>query len=115
MFKSEEFDLKSASLAAEVLAKTLARRTHVKVIFGEERRVSGTLGLALNLPAIRKRLLSRSIKQRQRGLDEFKALWDTLSSGTCNSVLEAIGWYDPAKLEWDDQRSNRRPDLSEDF
>jgi hypothetical protein len=114
MFKSEKFDLVSASLAAEVLAKILARRTHVKVVFGEERRVSGTLGFALNLPAIRKRLESRSIKQRERGLDEFKALWDTLSSRTCNSVLKEIGWYDPTKLEWDDQRSNRRPDLSED-
>ena len=114
MFNSKVFGLDTARLAAEALEATFARRTHIKVIFGEERRVSGTLGKAVNLPGIRKRLESRVSKQREQGLDEFRALWDTLSNTTCESVLVAIGWYDPDKLDWDDKRSNRRPDISND-
>lgn len=114
MFNSKKFDIETARSAAEALEITLARRTHKKVIFGEERRVSGTLGKAVNLPGIRKRLESRITKQRDRGLVDFQALWDSLSFATCNSVLKAIGWYNPDELAWDDKRSNRRPDLSED-
>ena len=36
-------------------------------------------------------------------------LWDTLSEPTRATVLEAINWYDPKELSWDDKRSNRRP------
>ena len=112
MFKSEEFSTESALLAAVALATIFARRTHIRVILGEERRVSGSLGKAVNLPGITSLLEHRSPKQRERGLGEFRALWDTLSAASRNSVLEAIGWYDPVKLEWDDIRSNRRPDVS---
>ena len=115
MLSSEEFNIKTALAAAEALEVILARRTHIRVILGEERRVSGSLGKAVNLPEIRKRLESRSSKLRDQGLGEFRALWDTLSLATCNSVLEAIGWYDPGDLQWDDKRSNRRPDISEDL
>ncbi len=114
MFKSEDFTAKTALTAARALAGTLARRTHIRVIYGEEQRVSGSLGQAVNLPGITYRLESRSTKQRERGLAEFRALWDTLSAPTCNSVLDQMGWYDPNELQWEDQRSNRRPDFSED-
>lgn len=114
MFSSDEFNVQTASLAATALKTILARRTHIKVIFGEEHRVPGTLGKAVNLPGITRRLENRSSKQREQGLDEFRALWDTLSARTCRAVLEAIGWYDPHDLEWDDKRSNRQADVSDD-
>ena len=43
------------------------------------------------------------------GLEDFQELWPTLSPQTRERVLEAIGWYDPKELDWDDKRSNRRP------
>ena len=113
-FKSEDFDLKTALLAAQALAKIFARRTHIKVILGEERRVAGTLGQAVNLPGMTAGLEHRSQAQRERALADFRALWNTLSASTCNTVLEDIGWYDPKKLDWEDVRSNRRPDVLDD-
>ena len=114
MFKSEDFDTRTALKAALALRETLAQRTHVKRVAGEERVVPGTLGEAVKLPVIISYLASRSSRRRDSGLEDFQALWNTLSSQTCNRVLLAIGWYEPKELDWDDPRSNRRPDLSGD-
>jgi hypothetical protein len=114
IFPSEEFDVKSALSAAVALKKVLVQRTYKKVVNGEERLFAGTLGEAVHVPEITARLESRSSKQRERGLEEFRALWDTLATRTRNSVLDAIGWYDPRELLWDDKRSNRRPGIAED-
>lgn len=113
MFNSEEFNVQNALLAAVALKTIFARRTHVRVILGEERRIPGTLGNAVNLPGITRHLESAVSKRREQGLREFRALWDTLSAATCKSVLDAIGWYDPLDLDWDDKRSNRRWQTSE--
>ena len=114
VFKSKNFQVESALLAALALSQILARRIHRKMIFGEERLIAGTLGEAVKLPSITHRLEHRSSKQRDQGLEDFKLLWDTLSLATCQSVLDAIGWYKPQDLDWEDKRSNRRPDISED-
>jgi hypothetical protein len=111
MFKSEQFDHDTALKAALALEKTLARRTHVKLVNGIERVVPGTLGEAIGLPGMISRLQSRSSRQRDQGLEDFRILWATLSPRTTRRVLDAIGWYEPKDLEWDDPRSNRRPDL----
>ncbi len=111
MFTSDQFDTGTALKAALALKKTLARRTHVKLVNGEERVVPGTLGEAIGLPGMISRLESRSSPQRDRGLEDFRTLWTTLSPQTTRKVLEAIGWYEPKDLDWDDPRSNRRPDL----
>ena len=114
MLKSQEFDTSTALKAALALRKTLAQRTHVKLVRGEERVVAGTLGEAVKLPAIISQLESRSSPKRASGLEDFRTLWETLSPQTCKKVLNAIGWYDPRALDWEDPRSNRRPDLSSD-
>ncbi len=114
MLTGQDFDIAKAQKAAVALEVILERRTRVKVILGEERVVPGTLGKAIKLPSIIARLESRSSNVRNRGLLEFRQLWDTLSAQTTREVLDAIGWYDPAKLDWEDPRSNRRPDLSDD-
>ena len=114
MFKSKDFEESTALLAALALAKILVNRTRVKVVHGEEFVVPGTLGDALHLPEISHRLESRSAKSRGRGLDEFCELWDTLSRPTRSEVLDAIGWYEPNALDWEDKRSNFKPDISPD-
>ncbi|MFP6805758.1 MAG: hypothetical protein VB957_00975 [Pseudomonadales bacterium] len=114
VFKSEEFHVGTALLAALALSHILARRVHKRVVFGEERLVAGTLGEAVKLPSITHCLKHRSSKQRAQGLEDFKLLWDTLSLATCQTVLDDIGWYKPQDLDWEDIRSNRRPDISED-
>lgn len=114
MLASKDLDIKIARRAAHALDVILARRTRVKVVLGEERVVPGTLGEAIKLPAIIARLDSRSSTSRSRGLEDFRQLWDTLSVQTTREVLKEIGWYEPAELDWEDPRSNRRPDLSED-
>lgn len=114
MLNSELFTTSTGLSAAIALKKIFARRTHVVLVLGEERRIPGTLGNAVNLPSITRRLEHRSAKQREQALEEFKALWNTLSAVTRNSVSEVIGWYEPEELTWDDKRSNRRPDLPED-
>lgn len=114
MLQSEDFDEALALQAALALRKIFAQRTHVKLVHGEERVVQGTLGEAVRLPSTISLLGHRSAKQREKGLGEFRRLWDTLSSHTCRKVLDAIGWYEPKDLDWEDPRSNRRPDLSQD-
>ncbi len=114
MLNSQEFDIRTAQKAAVALAAILERRTRVKVILGEERVVPGTLGKVIRLPSIIARLESRVSTTRARGLEDFRQLWDTLSVQTTREVLNAIGWYEPHELDWEDPRSNRRPDLSED-
>ena len=114
MIRSSDFDIKTASVAAEALREILANRLRKKVILGEERLVAGTLGEVIKLPVIIGRLEHRSAKQRALGLEEFQVLWDTLSAATRRSVGDVIGWYEPKELDWEDKRSNRRPDLTED-
>ena len=110
---SEEFNLESARLAADALHDVFAARTHRKKYLGKVIVVPGKLGEAVKLPAITSKLNSRVAKRQELGLEEFKFLWDTLSVVTQQSVLEAIGWYEPTDLEWEDKRSNRKPKLTE--
>jgi hypothetical protein len=113
-FPGDKFDTKTALSAATALKQILVRRKYRKVVNGEEMLFPGTLGEVVRLPAITARLENRSSKQRERGLEEFRALWGTLATNTRQSVQDAIGWYDPVEMQWDDKRSNRRPDISED-
>ncbi len=109
--QSNEFDIDKALQAAATLQQVLAARTHKKKIWGQEIIVPGQLGEALKLPTIISRLSSKVSKRRDRGLEQFRDLWDTLSYSTRKDVLTHIGWYDPNDLDWEDKRSNRRPSL----
>lgn len=107
--RSEDFDTASALAAATALQEVLARRTHRKKYLGQELVVPGQLGSALQLPRIVNQLQSKQERRRLEGLEAFQTLWLTLSDPTRHQVQEAIGWYDPHDLDWDDKRSNRRP------
>ncbi|WP_026179941.1 hypothetical protein [Hahella ganghwensis] len=108
---SNDFDIDTALQAAQALQKVLAARTHKKKIWGQEIVVPGQLGEALKLPTLISQLSSKVGKRREKGLEQFRELWDTLSEATRQEVLHAIGWYDPEDLDWEDKRSNRRPSL----
>lgn len=103
------FNEETALQAAEALTRVLARRTHRRKVMGQEVLVPGQLGEALRLPQLLGRLRSRQRQQRQRAVDDFEVLWETLSHPTRQQVFEQLGWYDPRDLSWDDKRSNRRP------
>lgn len=106
---ADEFDEETALSAALALQDVLARRTHRRKYLGQVYVVPGKLGEALKLPTIISKLQSKVVRRRAAGLDDFAFLWDTLSQPTRDAVLEAINWYDPKQLSWDDKRSNRRP------
>lgn len=109
MIDSDEFDEETALAAALALQEVLARRTHRRKYLGQVYVVPGKLGEALKLPAIISRLQSKVVRRRGQGREDFSLLWETLSVPTREAVLEAIHWYDPKSLSWDDKRSNRRP------
>lgn len=109
MIDSDDFDEESALAAALALHEVLAKRTHRRKYLGQVYVVPGKLGEALKLPAIISRLQSKVIRRRAQGLEDFTLLWETLSVPTREAVQEAINWYDPKSLSWDDKRSNRRP------
>lgn len=109
LLELETFTIETALEAATELRKVLAARTHRRKVMGQEVMVPGQLGEALQLPRIINRLQSKQHKQRELGLEDFQELWPTLSLQTRERVLEAIGWYDPKELDWEDKRSNRRP------
>lgn len=96
-------------MAAQSLETVFARRTHRRKFMGHVILVPGQLGQALRLPYIIEKLRSKSSKSRQAGLEAFQMLWDTLSESTKEQALREIGWYNPRDLDWEDQRSNRRP------
>jgi len=104
-----EFDEETALAAAQALQDVLQQRTHRRKYLGQMYTVPGKLGEALNLPKILSRLGSKVASRRQAGVEEFEELWATLSLATQSRVLEAIEWYDPQELSWEDKRSNRRP------
>nr|WP_104415573.1 hypothetical protein [Marinobacter persicus] len=110
----ENFTVETALEAAAELQKILAARTHRRKVMGQEVEVPGQLGEALKLPTITRRLNSKQQRQRELGLEAFEALWPTLSGHTRQQVLDAIGWYDPDELDWEDKRSNRRPVVGSD-
>ncbi|MFO7527426.1 MAG: hypothetical protein R6W86_01275 [Marinobacter sp.] len=110
----ETFTTETALDAATELQRVLAARTHRRKVMGQEVLVAGQLGEALQLPRIINRLQSKQQKQREQGLDDFQELWPTLSPRTRQKVLDAIGWYDPKELNWEDKRSNRRPVIDPD-
>jgi len=107
---SEDFDNETAHQAAQALEKVLASRRHRKTVLGQPVMVPGQLGFALKLPQMIRGLESRSHSRRQDALERFQALWETLSDSSREQVREALGWYDPRELDWDDRRSNRRPE-----
>lgn len=111
---SEQFSPETALDAARALQAVLAARTHRRKVMGQEVLVPGQLGEALRLPLIINRLISKQQRHRDAGLEAFQELWPTLSAHTRKRVLEAIGWYDPKALDWDDKRSNRRPVVDSD-
>lgn len=94
--------------AAEALVGVLARRTHRRKVMGQDVLVPGQLGDALRLPQLINRLRSRQQRQRDRAVEDFEVLWDTLSHSTRDQVCQELDWYDPRELSWDDKRSNRR-------
>ncbi|TGN38174.1 hypothetical protein [Marinobacter confluentis] len=106
---NEEFTVDTALEAATALHRVLAARTHRRKVMGQDVLVPGQLGEALHLPQIIRRLQAKQARQRDRGLEDFHELWPTLSPATRDKVLDAIGWYDPKSLDWEDKRSNRRP------
>jgi len=108
--KSEDFNVDSALDAARALQSVLASRVHRKKVWGQEVIIPGQLGEALRLPHIIRQLSGKIAKRRQQGLMHFQELWETLSYPTKKEVLQHIGWYDPKELEWDDKRSNKRPE-----
>ncbi|MBB5322685.1 hypothetical protein [Marinobacter oulmenensis] len=110
----ETFTVETALQAATELQRVLAARTHRRKVMGQEVEVPGQLGEALQLPKIIRRLGGKQQRLRDQGLDDFQELWPTLSPATRQRVLDAIGWYDPKELEWDDKRSNRRPVVGPD-
>ncbi len=112
--QSNDFDTDTALQAAQALQQVLAARTHRKKVWGQEIIVPGQLGEALKLPTIISQLSGKITKRRDKGLDQFRELWDTLSDSTRREVLTAIGWYDPEDLDWEDKRSNRRPIIPSD-
>lgn len=114
LLELETFTTETALDAATELQRVLAARTHRRKVMGQEVLVPGQLGEALQLPRIINRLQSKQQKQREQGLDDFQELWPTLSPGTRQKVLDAIGWYDPKELDWEDKRSNRRPVVDPD-
>lgn len=103
------FNEETALQAAEALAGVLARRTHRRKVMGQDVLVPGQLGEALRLPQLIARLRSRQRRQRDRAVDDFDILWQTLSHTTRDQVYQHLGWYDPRGLSWEDKRSNRRP------
>lgn len=109
MVSGDGFNEQTALQAAEALAVVLARRTHRRKVMGQEVLVPGQLGDALRLPQLINRLSSRQQRQRERALEDFEILWETLSHSTRNQVCRQLGWYDPRELSWEDKRSNRRP------
>jgi hypothetical protein len=112
--KSEDFTIDTALDAAKALEKVLASRVHRKKMWGQEVIIPGQLGKALRLPTIIAQLSGKIIKRRQKGLTNFQELWDTLSHATKKEVLNQIGWYNPKELDWEDKRSNKRPQTEKD-
>ncbi|MGO1462014.1 MAG: hypothetical protein ACTHZH_06590 [Oleiphilaceae bacterium] len=110
----ETFTTDTALSAAAELSRVLAARTHCRKVMGQEVWVPGQLGEALQLPRIINRLQSKQQRLRDQGLDGFQELWPTLSEATREKVLNAIGWYDPKNLSWEDKRSNRKPNADLD-
>lgn len=110
---SDDFNLETAKQAADALEAVFAARTHKRKHLGQIITVPGKLGEAVKLPSIIAKLNSRVGKRQESGLEDFQFLWDTLSESTRQAVLEAIGWYQPDELEWDDKRSNMKPKLTE--
>ncbi len=114
VLEQETFTTETALDAAAELRRVLAARTHRRKVLGQEILVPGQLGEALQLPRIIHRLQSKQQRFRDQGLDDFQELWPTLSAVTREKVLNAIGWYDPKNLDWEDKRSNRRPTVDPD-
>lgn len=109
LLELETFTTETALEAAAQLRRVLAARTHRRKVMGQDVIVPGQLGEALQLPRIINRLQSKQQKQRELGLEDFQELWPTLSPQTRERVLDAIGWYNPKELDWEDKRSNRKP------
>src|SRR5690606_403927 len=111
---SENFSIETALEAATELRKVLAARSLRRKVMGQGVLVQGQLGEALHLPRISSRQNSRQQRHRDQGLEDLQELRPTLSTLTRQRLLNAIGWYDPEQLDWEDKRSNRRPVIDPD-
>ena len=109
-----QLDRTSMRQLVTLLIEVLDSRMQKKVIMGEEVLVKGSLSKALQLPAIARHLESPRTDKQQQGKDELVQIWETLSPVTRDAVIRQLGWYDPAELDWDDPRSNRKPPLNTD-
>jgi hypothetical protein len=109
---SDDFHIGNVLEAAIALDLILKKRVHPKKNwYGETILSPSKLGIDLGLPKILKRLNSKTISQKEKGLEDFQNIWMSLSAPTRTQVEESIGWYEPENLDWDDIRSNRRPKI----
>lgn len=94
---------------ATTLETVLNRRTHRRIIMGEDVIVSGSLSKALKLPQLILQLQSPQTRKKQQASEQLQTIWQTLSESTQLAVQQELNWYDPKALDWDDPRSNRNP------
>lgn len=107
-----DFSLEAQIELLDGIEQVLDNRMHKRKVMGEDVLVKGSLSKALRIPEIRRKLASRNSTRQHKGTLALAELWATLSPVTQQSVLALISWYDPSTLEWDDPRSNRRPQSS---
>ncbi len=106
--------LNRSQLAAclTALIHVLNQRKHVRVIMGKEVLVEGSLSKALKLPELLKQINSVHRAKQDKAILQFIEIWPTLSETTRELSINALGWYEPNDLEWDDPRSNKKTRLS---
>lgn len=96
------------AILLELSIGVLNKRTHKRIVLGEEITVPGSLSVALNLPTLLSRMKSRHKNRQTDARNKFIDIWPSLSDETRSQVLNQINWYESNKLPWDDPRSNRK-------
>jgi hypothetical protein len=93
------------------LEQVLDARQHKRIHLGEEITVSGSLSKALKLSELQRKLQRYKNTDYASYKDQLEKIWLSLSNDTRQHVLELLHWYDYHDLDWDDPRSNRKPNL----